>query len=661
MACRTCTSLPLRVGAVAALVLLALCLAPGRLSAQTFDATTLRQPTDLGMTWLIQEGDAPAYSRPDFDDSKWIHFDPSQSLTGVSQARPQVVWYRLHVKVAPNDAGLALAAWNLSSAFEIYVNGKRLFEDGKVAPFVPYTFDAHLIRRIPEADIASGSIVIAMRVHISPLDWLTGFPGFYYYNLTMGQEDALSDHAWLYIIGQNAILLFNLVTGLGLGIVALALYFAQPKQREYVWLFLMFIATGLQLPLLAYRFFHNLPAGWEYVQQSLGIASLIFQTLMFFALLRMRFGWWIRIALGIAVAAQVLAMAGTANGFGSSLATFLTVIPQAALYAGIIPILLIVSWRRGNREAGILLIPGVLNGLTIYLNLVFFVGLQVPALAQNTLRWQTAIENPSAGPFILNMNNLLGCFFVLSLGVILVLRSTRISRQQALIESEMAAAREVQQVILPEQLETVPGFTVESVYEPAQQVGGDFFQVMPDGAGGLLLVIGDVTGKGLPAAMLVSVLVGAIRAASDYTSDPAELLANLNQRLVGRVDGGFSTALVARISAHGETSIANAGHLYPYLDGREVTTPGALPLGVSSGTRYETIAFEMQPGSRLTFYSDGIVEAQNTKGELFGFDRSRDVSMQTPERILEAAREFGQQDDMTVIVISRDAAVATAA
>jgi serine phosphatase RsbU (regulator of sigma subunit) len=161
--------------------------------------------------------------------------------------------------------------------------------------------------------------------------------------------------------------------------------------------------------------------------------------------------------------------------------------------------------------------------------------------------------------------------------------------------------------------------------------------------------------------MLVSVLVGAIRAASDYTSDPAELLANLNQRLVGRVDGGFSTALVARISAHGETSIANAGHLYPYLDGREVTTPGALPLGVSSGTRYETIAFEMQPGSRLTFYSDGIVEAQNTKGELFGFDRSRDVSMQTPERILEAAREFGQQDDMTVIVISRDAAVATAA
>jgi len=225
----------------------------------------------------------------------------------------------------------------------------------------------------------------------------------------------------------------------------------------------------------------------------------------------------------------------------------------------------------------------------------------------------------------------------------------------------MAAAREVQQVILPEQIETVPGFTVESIYEPAQQVGGDFFQVLPDRSGGLLLVIGDVTGKGLPAAMLVSVLVGAIRAAAEYTSDPAELMANLNERLVGRVEGGFSTALAARIGARGEVSVANAGHLPPYLDGSEVELPGALPLGVGSGAHYETVAFELLPGSRLTFYSDGIVEAQNAKGELFGFERSREVSMQPPKRIVQAAREFGQQDDMTVIAISRDAAIATAA
>jgi sigma-B regulation protein RsbU (phosphoserine phosphatase) len=241
------------------------------------------------------------------------------------------------------------------------------------------------------------------------------------------------------------------------------------------------------------------------------------------------------------------------------------------------------------------------------------------------------------------------------------LRSTRISRQQAELESELAAAQEVQQVILPDQMGSVPGFQVESAYQPAQQVGGDFFQIVPAGEGGLLLVIGDVAGKGLPAAMLVSVLVGAIRGVAEYTTDPAELLANLNQRLIGRVNGGFSTALAARISANGAVMIANAGHLPPYLDGREVTMPGALPLGIQADMHYETTGFQLSAGSRLTFYSDGIVEAQSAKGELFGFERSRELSRQPVAAILEAAKEFGQQDDMTVIAITRDKAVATAA
>ena len=220
----------------------------------------------------------------------------------------------------------------------------------------------------------------------------------------------------------------------------------------------------------------------------------------------------------------------------------------------------------------------------------------------------------------------------------------------------MAAAREVQQIILPEQLERVPGFSIESAYVPAQQVGGDFFQILPAPEGSLFLVIGDVAGKGLPAAMLVSVLVGAIRGVAEYTSEPAELLANLNQRLVGRVAGSFSTALAARIFPDGSVVLSNAGHLPPYLDGQEVAVSGALPLGAKAGTHYETIRFQLPRGSRITFYSDGIVEAQNPKGELFGFERSRQISMDPVESIVEAARQFGQQDDITVIAITRDAA-----
>jgi serine phosphatase RsbU (regulator of sigma subunit) len=96
--------------------------------------------------------------------------------------------------------------------------------------------------------------------------------------------------------------------------------------------------------------------------------------------------------------------------------------------------------------------------------------------------------------------------------------------------------------------------------------------------------------------------------------------------------------------------------LPPYLDGQEVAVSGALPLGAKAGTHYETIHFQMPRGSRLTFYSDGIVEAQNPQGELFGFERSRQISMEPVAAIVEAAKQFGQQDDMTVIAITRDAA-----
>jgi serine phosphatase RsbU (regulator of sigma subunit) len=161
--------------------------------------------------------------------------------------------------------------------------------------------------------------------------------------------------------------------------------------------------------------------------------------------------------------------------------------------------------------------------------------------------------------------------------------------------------------------------------------------------------------------MLVSVLVGVIRGVAGYTRDPAELLTRLNERLVGRGCGSFSTALVAHIASSGQVTVANAGHLSPYLDGAEIELAGALPLGVMSGAVYDASQFHLSPGSRLTFYSDGVVEAQNKQGELFGFDRAREFSTQPAAAIAEAAKKFGQEDDITVVTIARDAAIASAA
>jgi hypothetical protein len=232
-------------------------------------------------------------------------------------------------------------------------------------------------------------------------------------------------------------------------------------------------------------------------------------------------------------------------------------------------------------------------------------------------------------------------------------RHIRAHTEMALLEGEMAAARQVQQLILPEQGESFPGYEVESVYQPARQVGGDFFQILPADNGGLLIVVGDVAGKGLPAAMLVSMLVGSIRATAEDTNDPVLMLRRLHDRLIGRIGGGFATALAAHITGSGRVAIANAGHLSPYLDGREIELAGALPLGIEGGGRYDAKRFELPVGSRLTFYSDGVVEAQNQKGELFGFDRAKAISTQSAASIVEAAVHFGQADDITVVTIER--------
>ena len=229
-------------------------------------------------------------------------------------------------------------------------------------------------------------------------------------------------------------------------------------------------------------------------------------------------------------------------------------------------------------------------------------------------------------------------------------------REKAVLEGEMAAAREIQEIILPGANEVFPGFRVESVYRPAQQVGGDFFQVLPAGSGGLLVVVGDVAGKGLPAAMLVSMLVGSIRVVAEESYDPVLMLHKLNDRLMGRTRGGFCTALAAHIGDDGLVTIANAGHLAPYLDGEEIQMPGAFPLGIVSGALFETTRFALAPGSRLVFYSDGVVEAMNESGVLFGFERAKAMSSAPASEVVEAAVNFGQADDITVVTVERLAA-----
>jgi hypothetical protein len=631
---------------------------------QGFDATSLHEPASPAKGWLIHAGDDPAYARADFDDSQWIPVDvssdsPHQTLHG---AQPSVVWYRLHVKVSPTDRDFAVEEWNLSHVFEIYANGKRLLKTGSFSPYVPYTYSARLIGRIPDEEVASGSVVLAVRVYISKSDWSGQFPGLYYSNIVLGQEHELRQSVLLALVGENAARWMNSLFGLGLGLVALTLFFAQPERREYLWIFLAKLATTALLCWQLFDATHSIPMAWEMAAVPLYTADAIFVIVLYFAFMRLKVGRWMWICIAIAGLADLAGYVGQYLLHVAIAGLLLAAaVPLEILMAGVIPILLLVQWRRGNKEAGILLIPVLLSSLAGYAAFGFaFLSL----LYGGTGRYLRAVQfvfAHSFGPFTVSVYSVGDLLFNLSLTAIVVLRATKTSREQALLEGELAAARGVQQVIVPEHVESVPGFTVESAYLPAQEVGGDFFQVMPVKDGGLLLVVGDVAGKGLPAAMLVSVMVGAIRGVAAYTSDPAELLANLNERLVGRVQGGFATALVTRIEPDGRIAIANAGHPSPYLDGVELDLPGALPLGIAGGAQYEMFHGSMAPGGRLTFYSDGVIEAMDGKGEMFGFERAQAISTERADAILKKALGFGQQDDITVITIDRTLEIAAAA
>jgi hypothetical protein len=246
---------------------------------------------------------------------------------------------------------------------------------------------------------------------------------------------------------------------------------------------------------------------------------------------------------------------------------------------------------------------------------------------------------------------------VLAMSVLLLRRllvSLRTQRQMAL---DVRQAQEVQQVILPEGRTTVAGYAIESEYRPAREVGGDFFQIIPNRSDdSLLIVAGDVTGKGLKAGMLVALLVGAIRSTAELNSDPEFILGALNRRLIGRGDAQ-ATCLALRISFEGQVTLANAGHMPPYLNGEPLTVEGTLPLGMMDGNEISTMRFKLKQSDRLVLLSDGVVEATDVNGKLFGFERVHELlrSARSAAEVAAAAQAFGQQDDISVISVTRSA------
>jgi serine phosphatase RsbU (regulator of sigma subunit) len=222
--------------------------------------------------------------------------------------------------------------------------------------------------------------------------------------------------------------------------------------------------------------------------------------------------------------------------------------------------------------------------------------------------------------------------------------------ERAELRGELTAARQVQHLLVPDKMQVAPGITVSSAFLPAHEVGGDFYLCRALANGAQRVLLGDVSGKGVAAALTSALLLGAADRCDDLR--PAAVLKELNAALRNSGIEGFTTCLCADLSSTGVLLIANAGQLPPYRNGAEIEIPCGLPLGVDAAAEYFETSIQLAPGDRLTFISDGVTEARNAAGELFGFERTRQLSSRAAQQIADAAVEFGQQDDITVLTLS---------
>ena len=247
------------------------------------------------------------------------------------------------------------------------------------------------------------------------------------------------------------------------------------------------------------------------------------------------------------------------------------------------------------------------------------------------------------------------------------------------MQTELATARKIQEGLLPRQMPQIAGWELAALWQPAREVSGDFYDFMSFPDGRLLIIIGDVTGKGVPAALVMATTRSVLRAAAQSAQQtgrlsPGSLLTQVNELLIPDMPPMmFVTCLVALLDpVSGKLAFANAGHCLPFQCNRRSTVEllaTGMPLGLMPGMLYDEQSSVIEPGDRLFMFSDGLVEAHNPKGEMFGKDRILQklnssasdkngkgemliASLQDALKQFSGA-EWEQEDDVTFVVLTR--------
>ncbi len=635
----------------------------------------------LNGPWKFHIEDNPQWSDPNFDDSRWEAadltpktgaFDP---VTGLAEYVPGwtakghpgywgYAWYRLRVRVRtrPGQELALVGPADVDDAYQVFANGALLGSFGKfpAAGKQPVVYSTRpRMFRLPKmatgggsgSDAATATQVLAFRVWMEPSTLtLTPDAGGLKSAPLLGEAAAVDAHyklAWLDLIRGYISEPIEGVLFLLLAIVACSLILFDRSDPVYLWLAGVFLLIAAETAALAIGVWTQAESG-----RTLFLIYGVFLQPLLLGGWVMVWWFWFRLRRPAWVPKAIFALTllyAISDALGEDL--FFTAVPYTVgvvshlasvcirlLFLLLLALILVWGIRRQKLEGWLALPAVVLVGISQFQNEL--------GVLHVRMDWFPFGAQVSLSQFA--STALVAAMFALLLRRMLL--SVEYQREMAL---DVKQAAEVQRVFIPETLPQVPGLAIESEYRPAREVGGDFFQILPHASdGSVLIILGDVTGKGLQAGMLVALIVGAIRAEAAHSSDPLTALNALNQRLYGR-GHAHATCLALRIDTDGSATLANAGHLAPYLNGKELPMEGALPLGMIDGAEFTAMQFQMQEGDSLILMSDGVVEARDAHGHLFGFDRVAELLQHsaTAAQLATAAQNFGQEDDILVLRI----------
>ncbi len=584
-------------------------------------------------------GDNPAWAAPTFNDSNWpVATQSYWPVPPVSSSG--FVWLRIKIPLPmASNTPLALSlsegnSWLTSE--QVYFQGKLIDRLGHFPPRPAPVFNsASRVLPIP-AQLASGHVAtVAIRIWYTTIS--RDIAGTDHFNIRLGAVPLLlldqRVHRLDSILRMVPLLSLSALMAL-IGIPLLIIWRSSGRQ-ELLWFSLLLITFSFSvLPDFLYLVLSRPIPAWLYsMVQALTNAATMLVTVEFLRTAFQLRSRWLRGSLHLAWiifnAAILISNLQVVSPWQGAVVAWSIPLGMAALACFNLATFLI-DFRY--------LIFGPNRAIAL--------GMALIPLSSATSRLGFTLKFFNISLFYLG-------FFLAGFGVSALLIKSALAawRHANRLRGEIAAAREVQQRLVPANLPTVPGLILNATYLPATEVGGDFYQIFPLPGGASLLVIGDVSGKGLKAAMTGTIALGALRSLAQEILSPACILTRLNTQLAQSSDGGFITCLCAHISPNGTLTVANAGHLQPYRNREEIPLESGLPLGITEAEEYSETAVQLHPGDQLTFLSDGVIEARNPQGELYGFERTREISTQTAQQIAETAQSFGQEDDITVLTL----------